>query len=331
MDTENEVVEQPENHNEPDTYSRLKFHGQGSTYFGIVALNVVLTVLTLGLYYPWAKAAYRKYVWNETEFKESRFIFNGTGKEMFKGFLIAYAIFLSFYGAIALTSFYTWGWMFIVLFYLLLLMLIPFAVYGAWKYRVSRTSWRGIFFQFDGKQSEFVKLFVGQLLLVLITFGIYGAWFRVKIQKYLLSHTSIGNLRLGFHGEGIDLFVINLVGMFLSYITLLLYLPIFIKKSFEFFIDHTSLSDGKQIKLFKSSLTNGTAWKTLMTNFLLLVITAGLAFPWTFVRSMRMFFENTLIPDNFNYDELAQSETSYKDATGDEMSDILDIDLDIGF
>jgi len=328
MDDIHNVVEPIANKPEPTSYTRLKFHGKGSTYFGIVALNVVLTVITLGLYYPWAKAAYRKYVWNETEFKDSRFIFNGTGKEMFKGFLIAYVIFIGFYASIASISFFTYGWIFILLFYLLLLILIPFAVYGAWKYRVSRTSWRGIFFQFDGNQREFIKLFVGQLLLVIVTFGIYGAWFRVKIQKYLLSHTRIGNLRLNFHGEGIDLFVINLVGFFLSYITLFLYLPIFIKKRFDFSVDHTSLSDGNNTRAFRSELSNGTAWKVLMSNFLLLVITVGLAFPWTFVRSMRMFCEHALVPDNFDFDNLAQADKSYKDATGDEMSDILDIDFD---
>ena len=313
---------------QPNQYTRLKFHGKGSTYFGIVALNVVLTVVTVGLYYPWAKAAYRKYVWNETEFKDSRFIFNGTGKEMFKGFLIAYAILLGFYGSIALTSFYTYGWMFILLFYVLLLFLIPFAIYGAWKYRVSRTSWRGIFFQFDGRQSEFLKLFVVQIFLVIITIGIYGPWFRVKLQKYLLSHTRIGNLRLGFRGEGVDLFVINLVGIFLTVFTLYLYLPIFIKSRFEFTVNHTSISDGTTTKLFRSELSNGTAWKVLMSNFLMLIFTLGLAFPWVFVRSMRMFSEHALIPDEFNYDALAQSDTSYKDATGDELSDILDMDFD---
>jgi len=63
---------------QPETPNRfkLKFFGAGSTYFGIVILNLLLTIVTLGLYYPWAKAAYRKYTWNEIEMKGSRFTFH---------------------------------------------------------------------------------------------------------------------------------------------------------------------------------------------------------------------------------------------------------------
>lgn len=309
-------------------FERLRFFGQGSTYFGIVALNVVLTLITLGLYYPWAKAAYRKYIWNESEFKGSRFVFNGTGKEMFKGFLIAYALLLGLYGAIVMTAFVSYGWIFFVLFYILMLVLIPFAVYGAWRYRVSRTSWRGIFFSFDGNFREFLKIFLPNLLLTILTLGIYGSWLRVKLQKYLFSHTRIGDLRLNFNGEGSTLFGINFLGIFLSVITLYIYLPFFIKNRFNFTVNNTSITDGEKLSFLKSDLKGGTSFKVLFVNALLLIFTVGLAFPWTFCRSMRMFFEHTMIPDHFDFDNLAQTDKNYKDATGDEMSDILDIGLD---
>ena len=309
-------------------YDKITFYGQGATYFGIVALNVILTLITLGLYYPWAKAAYRKYIWNETEFKDSRFVFNGTGKEMFKGFLIAYGLFIAFYASIAMTAFVSFGWIFIVLFYILMLFLIPFAVFGAWRYRVSRTSWRGIFFEFDGDLREFIKLFVKDLLLSIITLGIYGPWMHVHVQKYLFTHTRIGDLRLDFDGDGATLLGINIVGVLLSIITLYLYLPIFIKDRFQFFINNTSLSDGNNKRFLKSTLTGGTAWGILFTNMLMIVFTLGLAFPWVFMRTMRMYFDHSLVPDDFNFDNLAQSSKNYKDATGDEMSDILDIGFD---
>jgi len=86
---------------------KISFFGKGATYFGIVAINLILTVVTVGLYYPWAKATYRKYIWNETEFKGSRFVFNGTGKEMFKGFLIAY---LAFLGLTTMVGFLTYAY-----------------------------------------------------------------------------------------------------------------------------------------------------------------------------------------------------------------------------
>jgi uncharacterized membrane protein YjgN (DUF898 family) len=315
----------PRTENESDDY--LAFFGKGSTYFGIVVVNVVLTLITLGLYYPWAKAAYRKYLWNETEFNDSRFVFNGTGKEMFKGFLIMYSIFISFYISILVFATSKYGFLFILSFYLLLIALIPFAIFGGWKYRVSRTSWRGIFFAFDGNLSDFMVLFFKNLALTIITFGIYGSWMRVNIQRYLFSHTQIGDLRFDFKGHGSDLFGINILGFILLYPTLFLYLPIFIKNRFNFTVNYTYLQDGSKRQRFISTLENGTAWQTLVVNGLLLIVTLGLAFPWTFMRTMRMYMDHVIVPDAFNYDELTQSDNDYTDASGDELSDMMDIDF----
>ena len=304
-----------------------KFFGKGSTYFGIIALNVILTVVTLGLYYPWAVAAYRKYIWNETQMKGSRFVFHGTGREIFKGFIIAYFILIGFYVSLMFSSQYEWGFIPLLVFYFLIIALMPFAIFGAWKYRLSRTSWRGIFFQFDGHFPEFFKLFLKHGFFTLITFGIYAPWMRVKLQKYLFSHTKLGNLELDFNGQGGDLFAINLVGILLSYLTLFLYFPVYLKDRFNFTIDHTTVSDGDIKKHLKSTLSGGEAWKVIMGNFLLLVFTLGLAFPWTFIRTMRMYFRNLQIPEDFDFEQLEQSTSQYKDATGDQMSDMLDFDF----
>ncbi|HZG01773.1 MAG TPA: DUF898 family protein, partial [Chitinophagales bacterium] len=70
----------------PAVSRRVTFHGRGGDLFGIYVVNWLFTVLTLGIYYPWAKAAVLRYLYQETEFDNSRFSFHGTGKEMFIGF-----------------------------------------------------------------------------------------------------------------------------------------------------------------------------------------------------------------------------------------------------
>jgi uncharacterized membrane protein YjgN (DUF898 family) len=77
----------------------LLFRGNGGELFKILLINFFLTVFTLGLYYPWAKANYLKFLYNNSEFKNSRFQFSGTGKEMFKGFVKVYAFFAVFVAA----------------------------------------------------------------------------------------------------------------------------------------------------------------------------------------------------------------------------------------
>nr|WP_290933665.1 DUF898 family protein [Haliscomenobacter sp.] len=80
-----------------DQNRQLSFWGEGSKLFGIFIVNMLLTLLTLGLYYPWARAATLKYLYQETEFEGSRFTFHGTGKEMFVGFIKAVGIILALY------------------------------------------------------------------------------------------------------------------------------------------------------------------------------------------------------------------------------------------
>ncbi len=309
--------------------TRINFTGQGSRYFGIAILNAILTILTLGLYYPWAKANVRKYLWNETEIKGSRLVFNGTGMEMFRGFIIAYLILGSLYIGVLLTqgdpkyAFY-----FILAFYLGIILIMPLAIFGAWRYRVTRTSWRGINMGFDGRFRNFLKLYFRNLLLVIITFGIYLPWFRVEITKFLFQHTLIGQNRLGFKGSGGDLFIINLLGGILSAITLYLYVPVYLKDRINFTINNAYVDNGETKKLFQSRLTGGKAWSIMVSNLLLVIFTLGIGFAWATIRYTRMLLESIDIPENLDFDNLKQSEIGTIDATGDELVDILDIGID---
>ncbi|MBX2815980.1 MAG: DUF898 domain-containing protein [Saprospiraceae bacterium] len=310
-------------HLEQQGSPEFNFYGKGSKFFGIAIVNFLLTYITLGLYYPWAKCAIRKYLWGETEFDDSAFTFHGTGKEMFRGFIIAYGILL-----LCIACFFINPIVAIGVFLIAILILPALAIFGAWRYRVTRTSWRGIYFTFDGDFREFLNMYVPQMLLTIVTFGIYGAWMRVKLQRYLFEHTQFGQLRLGFTGQGSDLFVINLVGFFLMYPTLFLYVPIFMKKRFNFTIDHTYLDDGETKAYLDSILDNGTAFKVLFTNGLLVLFTAGLGFPWALMRTMRMYFEHVIMPEEFDYNALEQQPGYRGGAVGDEMADILDVGLD---
>lgn len=329
MDTVNTNLENLEEPLSKPSKTKIRFTGEGAKFFGIAIVNAILTVLTLGLYYPWAKANTRKYLWNETSIKDSRLVFNGTGKEMFKGFVIAYLVLGSFYGLMI------WGSQhpdvaiyFILAFYLVILALAPFAIFGAWRYRVSRTSWRGIFIGFDGNMNDFMKMYFKEVLFVIITFGIYAPWMQVKLTNYLFSHTQLGKNRFGFVGDGGTLFGINLLGMFLTYITLGIYFPFFYKNRVNFTIDNTYVDNGEEKKRMHSTLTGNESFKTLALNLLLIIVTFGLAFPWVLMRNMKMVLENVEIPENLDFDNLEQSENTYNSATGDEMSDILDIGLD---
>src|SRR5690349_7878919 len=78
----NEII--PEKPSKPNT---LSFKGEGGELLGIMLFNWILTSFTLGLYYPWARVNKLKFLYGKTHLNNIPFIFHGTGKELFKGFL----------------------------------------------------------------------------------------------------------------------------------------------------------------------------------------------------------------------------------------------------
>ena len=130
---------------------KLRFHGTGGSLFGIHIVNMLLTALTLGIYYFWGKVKVRNYVFSQSEFEGDRFAYHGTGKELLIGWLNGMVILAAIYG-VSFALLYlsgersVWGQVLFLLFLLppLLFGLVPIAIAGAWRYRLSRSSWRNI-------------------------------------------------------------------------------------------------------------------------------------------------------------------------------------------
>ena len=72
---------------------RPTFHGTGGTLFGIHIVNTLLTIVTLGVYYFWAKTRLRRYLFSQTEIEGDRFAYHGTGRELLLGTLKAVLVF----------------------------------------------------------------------------------------------------------------------------------------------------------------------------------------------------------------------------------------------
>src|SRR6266704_1653159 len=78
----------------PAMVHRPSFHGSGGTLLGIHVVNVLLILVTLGVYYFWAKTRVRRYLFSQTQFEADRFAYHGTAKELLLGFLKAFVVFL---------------------------------------------------------------------------------------------------------------------------------------------------------------------------------------------------------------------------------------------
>ena len=177
---------------------KIFFLGQGKDLFSIMLLNVLLTIITLGIYYPWAKASYLKYVYRETEFKGGRFTFHGTGKELFIGMIKALLVLIILISASFLAGYLGNPFYAYVVYIPALFFLYPLAIVGSLKYRTSRSSWNGIHFGYRGTYSSMLKVHAKGLFLTIITLGIYYAWYLSSLYKEILSNVRFGNIQLNY-------------------------------------------------------------------------------------------------------------------------------------
>jgi len=305
----------------------LSFNGKGSTYFGIVIVNWLLTAITLGIYYPWAKAKQLKFMYGSTIFNNDQFVFQGTGKEMFIGMLktlLLTFIFMAVYLACILNDQIVLG---LILLYLMLFAFLPLAIHGSYRYRMSRTSWRGIRFGYRGNKMELFWNFLKWIFLTIITLGIYSAWMSVNLRKYVYSNVKAGDTEFKYDASGLELFIIILKGYFLTILTLGIYSFWWQKELFEFQVNNMSLHQGDKQINFKSVATGGGFFKLIVGNVLILIFTLGLGFAWAEVRYMNFICNMIKIDGDIDVDKITQTEENYTNATGEEMADFFDIDF----
>ena len=305
---------------------RFGYHAQGGTLFGIRLVNALLTVVTLGIYYFWGKVSVRSYLYSETEFEGDRFAYHGTGKELFIGFLKASPFLLVIFVlpdlALLVSDSEVVAAIASLVVVVAIVVLVPIAMAGAQRYRLSRTSWRGIRFSFRGHTKEFLRsYFVGMLWLVL-SLGFYGPYFEVRIRRFLVGYSRFGNTEFQYDGEGIDLFWQYVLAGILGVFTLGIYTAWFEAFRHRYHWGHTSFGTAR----FRSSLTGGKVLGVWAVNVLLLVFTLGIAWPWVDIRNTRMRLDSLTLEGELDLDSI-QQEAQLAAATGEEVADFLDIDL----
>jgi uncharacterized membrane protein YjgN (DUF898 family) len=292
-------------------------------------VNILLTLVTAGVYYFWGRVRVRRYLLSQTEFEGDRFAYHGTGGELLRGFLKAMLIFgvplvavnvaPGLLGGVELETPAR------ILTSVIVMVFVPVAMVGAHRYRRSRTSWRGIRFSFRGKTWEFVKLFVAGTILTSLTLGLYYPVFQTRIRGFMVSHAYFGQRRFRFTGSGRDLIRPYLLAVLLTLPTLGLCWFWFLARRSRYFWEHTFFETAR----FRSTITGRLLLNLIVGNFLLLLVTLGFAWPWVLVRNARFAFAYLRIEGVLDLAGIVQ-EPQTGVATGDALSSVLGLDVDLG-
>ena len=303
------------------------FRGSGAALFGIHVINALLILATAGIYFFWAKVRVRSYLWSESEFEGDRFAYHGTGRELITGFAKAVLFFFLPITLLNTAPEVLEASPLVVVaarlaVSILAAIFIPVAMVGARRYRLSRTSWRGIRFSLRASTREFIGIWVRGWMLTSLTLGLYYPFFLTSQQRFLTGHTWFGSQRFTFDGRGRDL-----VGAWLG--TIVLFLPTlglswfwFAAKRQRYYAEHTRFAGAR----FRSAVTAPKlAWLTIST-WIGLICTVGLAWPWLTVRTARRGFAWLSLDGPLALESITQ-QAQQVSATGEGLAGFFDADL----
>lgn len=344
------------------------FWGRGRTLFGIFIVNTFFTLLTLGLYSFWGRVRIRQFLCSQTSFAHTRFSYHGTPQELLKGWSKAFLVFGLPYAFLSLAPL-IWDqiptWIPNALAATMALCFIPVAVVGSQRYRLSRTSLGTIRFSFRGHVKEYMKIWILGTVLTLLTAGIYYPFFENARRKFLVAHTYFGNRPFTYSGTGRGLLkiyakalafsiliVVTLIGisagpesvsvlaqwpsdgwrdlffnsMFITgLLTLLLpwfYLQI-AKQRYQW--NHSDFGDAH----FQFSASTWNLMELRITNFLMLILTFGLAWPWVQVRNLQFLYYHLTLQGPLDFQRIEQ-EALDASPTGEELAGYFDAGFDLG-
>src|SRR5690606_8708107 len=174
----------------------LQFTGRAGEFFGIWFVNLVLSVLTLGIYSAWAKVRTERYFYGNTWLAGSPFEYTANPVAILKGRLIAYAV------AIALgLSAHFQVWLVYIPLVLLVLLLLPWLLQRALRFRARYSAWRGLRFRFVNGVDDAYLNFMFRPLLQIPTMYMLLPWVRRHQQEYIVTGHRFGGLRFAFRGE----------------------------------------------------------------------------------------------------------------------------------
>jgi len=310
--------------------SRLSFHGKGCELFVIYLFNLFLSLVTLGIYYFWGKVKIRNYLFSHTEFWQERFVYHGTGKELLLGFLKALLLFfIPLYALNAVPALLEAGPVIqaiaTALTYGIAMVFVPVAMVGARRYRLSRTSWRGIRFSFRGQAWEFIKIFGLGSILSTITLGLYFPFFDANRYHFMVSQSYFGSQKFDFDGRGKDLFRPFLFAILLTLPTLGLYWFWYWAKRQRYYWEHTCCGPAR----FRSTVTGRALMNLHLANFLIALVTLGLGWPWVLIRKIRFACKYLTLEGLMDLAEIHQ-DAKQATATGEALSGFLDADFSLG-
>ena len=332
----------------------IEFTGTAKEYFGIWITNILLSIITIGIYSAWAKVRTKKYFAHHTLIAETGFDYHAKPLNILKGRVIAVVLYF-IYGLVSQAS-PVLAFIFLVFIFLA----TPWIILQSMRFNLRNTSHRGLRFNFVGKLSQAVKIYIFYTLLIIFTLGLILPFLNYRSRSFAINNTCFGLSRFqaqltarsfyltylklmgwmillaaGFAallglayavGVGLDLALLTSFLPLLLLIFLIVGPGAYLKASLGKLVYNST-----QLENF-AFICNWRARDLIWiygSNFILIVLSFGLLIPWAKIRATNYLVSHMAIRGDTNFDHFVAGKIEQLAATGQEIGEFFDVDLPV--
>jgi uncharacterized membrane protein YjgN (DUF898 family) len=346
--------------NRPGRPVDFEFRGQTGEWFGIWMTNLLLSILTIGIYSAWAKVRAKKYFYQNTYVAGRNFDYHATGLQILIGRIIVIVglVVISFVSAIPVVG------LFILL---ALLLLVPWLLVRALKFNAVMSSWANVRFGFDGSSmGAFLTFLLYPILAALTLYAAFPFADRAR-RRYVMNNHRLGAAPFGFDAPIGGFYMAFLAAMGWVVLLAILTLAPMVGTLLANIGDPTAFERDPQMAIrlmvgiyafiflgllpagviynafIRNTVFNGTTldgrhrfhsdvrpmaliW-IAVTNALAVVLTLGLMLPWAQIRLARYYAAHSRLIPGGSLDEFVGTLPARTSALGDAYADIEGIDI----
>ncbi len=335
----------------------FEFHGNGKEYFKIWIVNILLTIVTLGIYSAWAKVRNKQYFYGNTVLDGASFEYTAKPLQILKGRLLAFAIVgIYYFCGNFLPPYYQ------AIFYgvaiVFFIFIFPWVVVKGLQFNARHSNYRNINFGFDGTYWGAFKAFILWPIAGATVFLLPFSWHRRNhffvdnsrygTEKFQFSATTSDYYRifgmviaLGFGLGIVALIAMFLGGLLAALIPALGFIVMGVVYAAAYFIVFAYFNAANNNLLYNStilkqhSLTSDYDVKSyamlLFTNTLGIALTLGFFIPWAMVRTARYHAEKTDFIASEDLNGFIAAEEQHVNTLAEGLADTHDMfDIDVG-
>lgn len=317
----------------------FSFAGRGGEYFKIWIVNIVLTILTLGIYSAWAKVRNKQYFYGNSRLDGASFEYTAKPMTILKGRLIAFALFALY------SLLNTFAPLVGMVLGLLFALVFPWLAVRSLAFNAYNSAYRNVRFGFNAPMGKAFMVFLLWPILGMLSLGLLMPLVLYKQHRFMIEHSRYGSSEFSFTADAgsyyrviltviglavVGMLVVGLMGSVSPALPMIAMLPLYLiliayatvqitnLRYNATSLDMHGLAARYELKSF--------AW-LMAGNLLGMALSAGLFYPWAKVRLARYKAEHIDFVAHGDLESFSAGEARRVSAIGQEVGDVFDMDI----